>query len=182
MHIYQSSAYRKDLSCYTLTMSERFKRNTKWRTKSHGNPFLWLIQQLQVATRNTSPDMSSVFHAWSHGKSIEIQSNLRRKKLHRTKQGSKYLGGNFSNRNNVKSWIQFRRKIQPSILNNYFSSRIDPSIVTSITSLLLDWSNNTSLVLPALKSTNYFLLQCTVPSKSDSSSEANSSFCHWSYA
>ena len=34
---------------------------------------------------------------------IEIQSNLRRKKLHRTNKGSNFLGGIFSNRNNVNA-------------------------------------------------------------------------------
>ena len=34
---------------------------------------------------------------------IEIQSNLRRKKLHRTNKGSNFLGGIFSNTNNVNA-------------------------------------------------------------------------------
>ena len=44
--------------------------------------------------------MTTVFHAWPCGRFIEIQSNLRRKKLHRTNQGSNFLGGNFRNRDN----------------------------------------------------------------------------------
>ena len=42
---------------------------------------------IQVATRSTSPDMATIFHAWTYGRFIKIQSNLRRKKLHRTNQG-----------------------------------------------------------------------------------------------
>ena len=44
--------------------------------------------------------MTTVFHAWPCGRFIEKQSNLRRKKLHRTNQGSNFLGGNFRNRDN----------------------------------------------------------------------------------
>ena len=32
-----------------------------------------------VATRCTSPDVTTVFHTWVNGRFIEIQSNLRRK-------------------------------------------------------------------------------------------------------
>ena len=35
-----------------------------------------------------------------------------RKKLHRTSEGSKFLGGSFSNRDNVRAPIQFRRESQ----------------------------------------------------------------------
>ena len=37
---------------------------------------------------STSPDMTTVFHAWLFDRFIEIQSNLSRKKLQRTKQSS----------------------------------------------------------------------------------------------
>ena len=81
--------------------------------------------------------MATVFHAWSYGKFIEIQSNLRRKKLHRTNEGSNFLRYSFSNRDNVRALIQFTRESQP---------KINP----------------------------------TVFCRSDSSSEANSSFGHGS--
>ena len=54
------------------------------------------------------------------------------------------LGGSFSNRDNVRTPIQFRREGQPSILKGDFSSRTDPFIFTSIEPLLLDQSNETS--------------------------------------
>ena len=46
----------------------------------------------------------------------EIQMNLRRKTFHRTSQGSNFLGVNFSNRDNVRAQIKFRRKNQPQHL------------------------------------------------------------------
>ena len=48
---------------------------------------------------STSPEMTTVLHAWLYSRVIEIQSNLRRKKLHRTNQGSDFLGGSSSNKN-----------------------------------------------------------------------------------
>ena len=64
--------------------------------------------------------MTIVFHSWSYGRFIEIQSNFRRKKLHRTNQGSNFLGGSFSNRDNVRAPIQFRRESQPQHLKRWF--------------------------------------------------------------
>ena len=101
-------------------MSHEFKRGSKCRTNSPTHPFLLLIQQFQVATRSTSSDMTAVFHTWLYGRFIEIQSNLRRKKLHRTNQDSNFLGGSFSNRDNVRAPIQLRREIQPQHLKRCF--------------------------------------------------------------
>ena len=54
--------------------------------------------------------MTAVFHTSLYG--IEIQSNSRRNKLHRTNQGSNFLGDSFSGRENVKALIQFSRESQ----------------------------------------------------------------------
>ena len=87
--------------------------------------------------------MITVFHEWPYGRFTEIQSNLRRKKLHKTNEGPNFLGDTFNNKDNVRPPIQFR--INPSILKDIFSSRTDPSISTSIAlSVLLDQSNETS--------------------------------------
>ena len=59
-------------------------------------------------------------------------------------QGSNFLGGRFSNSDDVRAPIQFRRVSQPSILKDDFSSRIYPSIFPSITPVLSDQSNETS--------------------------------------
>ena len=88
--------------------------------------------------------MATVFPAWSYGRFIEIPSNLMRKKLRRTNHSMNFLGGSFSNRDNVRAPIQFRREGQSQHLNDDFSSRTDLSIFTSIASVLLDWSNKTS--------------------------------------
>ena len=36
---------------------------------------------IQIATRSTSLGITTVIHAWTYGRFIEIQSNLRRKKF-----------------------------------------------------------------------------------------------------
>ena len=128
--------------------------------------------------------MTTVFHTWLHGRFIEIQSNLMRKKLHRMKQDSNFFWRQFfSNRDNVRASIQFRRENQLQHLKRYFSSRTDLFIFnSSLAPVLLDWSNKTSRVFPALKSTSHFLPQSTVSHRSDSSSDANSSCCHRSDA
>ena len=122
--------------------------------------------------------MATVFHARLHGRFMEIQSNLRRKKLHRTNQDSNFLGGSFSNIDYVRALIQFRRKRKLHYLKNDFSSRTDPSIFTSIAKVLLDRSNETSWVFPAYRSKRHFPLQSTFSRRSHSSSNSNSSYCH----
>ena len=57
-----------------------------------------------------------------YGRFIEIQENLRRKKLHRTNhQGSNILRGSFSYQNKVNASIQFRTESQPQTLKDDFS-------------------------------------------------------------
>ena len=92
------------------------------------------------------------------------------------------LGGSFNNRGNVRAPIQFRKKVNTSILKDDFSSRIRPYIFTSTAPVLLGWSNKTSWAFPALKSTSNFLPQSTVSCRSVPSSQANSSCCHRSDA
>ena len=66
-------------------------------------------------------------------------------------QGSSFLVGSFGNRDNVTAPIQFRKRDSPSILKEDFSSRTDPSIFTSMAPELLNRSNGTVSVFPALK-------------------------------
>ena len=63
-------------------------------------------------------------------------------------------------------------KASPSILKDDYSSRLDPSIFTSVAPALLDQSNETSWVFPAMNSTSHYLPQSTLSFRSDSSSEA----------
>ena len=58
------------------------------------------------------PHILTVFQERLYGRFIEIQSNLRRKKLCKMNQRSNFLGGNFSNGDNVRASLQFRRESQ----------------------------------------------------------------------
>ena len=60
---------------YISMMSQESKRGSKWWTNSPACLFLQLIQEFQIQTRSTSADMTTVFHAWSYGRFIGIQSN-----------------------------------------------------------------------------------------------------------
>ena len=71
---------------------------------------------------------------------MEIQSKLTRKKLHRMSQDN-FLRETLSNRDNVRSPIKFTKVSQPSILKDDFFLRTDPSVFTSVTLVLLNWSN-----------------------------------------
>ena len=64
--------------------------------------------------------MTTAFHAWAYIRFAEIQSNLRRKELHRTNQGSNFLGASFINRDNVRALIQFRKESQLQHLKRWF--------------------------------------------------------------
>ena len=64
--------------------------------------------------------MTIVLHALPYCRFIEIQSNLRRKKLHRMNQGYNFVGGSFSSRANVRAPIQFARESQPQHVKRLF--------------------------------------------------------------
>ena len=83
--------------------------------------------------------MTTVFHAWPYGRFIEIQSNLGRKKLNRTNQGSNFLEGSFRNRYNVRAQSNLEETVNTSIISkDDFSSRTDPSIFRLIAPVLLN--------------------------------------------
>ena len=67
-NIYQSNACGKDLSWPHFDSEPRVQE--KQQVKDQGPAY--------------SPDMTTVSHTWTYGRLIEIQSNLRRKKLHIT--------------------------------------------------------------------------------------------------
>ena len=115
--------------------------------------------------------MTTVFSTRSYGRFIEIQSNRRRKKLHTTNQVSNFLGSSFSDGGNVGAPIQFGRERQPQHLKRWFFLKSDPFVFTQITPKSLNWSNKTSSVFPALKSTSHLLPQYRVSHRSDPSSE-----------
>ena len=113
---------------------------------------------------------------------IKIQSNLRRKKLHRTNQGSNFLGGSFSNRNNVRTSIQFRKERQPQHLKRRFFVRNRPIHFHMKGISVLRLVKQSKMSFPAFKLTSHFLPQSTVSRRSDSSPAAISSCCHKSDA
>ena len=77
------------------------------------------VLQFQVGTRSTSLHVTTVFHRYLNGGFIEVQSKLRRKKLHRMNEGTYFLEGILSNRDNVTAPIQFRREGQPQHLKRW---------------------------------------------------------------
>ena len=70
--------------------------------------------------------MSRPFYTRLYDTFIKIQSNHRRNKLHRMNQGSNFLGGNFSNRDNVRAPIQIRREREPQHLKRWFLLKNGP--------------------------------------------------------
>ena len=79
-------------------MSQEFKRSNKPRNNGPTQSSLKLIQYIQVAARRSSTDMTTVFHSWWYDIFIKINSNLKRKKLHRIDQGSNLLWSSFSSK------------------------------------------------------------------------------------
>ena len=93
---------------------------------------------------------------------LKIQSNLRKKKLYRTKQGSNILETTLAIEIMEEPQSNLEDKVNPSILKDDFSSRTDPFIFISVAPVLIEWSHETNWVFPALKSTNHLLPQSTV--------------------
>ena len=59
--------------------------------------------------------MTKIFHARRYGRSTEIQNKFRRKKLHRTNQGSKFLRSSFINRGHDMIIIRMLKLYGPSL-------------------------------------------------------------------
>ena len=116
------------------TMSQGFNGGSMCWTNSPTYPFLQFIPHIQVTVSSTCPDLTTVFHARLYGRFIDIKTKFRRKKLHRMYQGSNFLEMQFN----------LEKKGSPSILKDYFSSRTDPFIFTSIALKLLDQASKTS--------------------------------------
>ena len=188
MNIYQSHTYRIQLSWQHFDdepakgSREREREREKVKEQQSYISAFAIYITIPSSSWGTGPEITTVIHAWPYGRLLEIQSNLSRKKLHRRHQGSNYLGGNFSNRDNIRTPTQFRGQVNPSNLKDDFSTRTDPSIFSSTAPVLSDRSNKTSWFFPALKSTSNFLPHSKVSRRSDSCLEANSSCCHRSDA
>ena len=64
--------------------------------------------------------MTTVFHTWLYGKFIEIQNNLRRKKLQRANQGSIFLKAILAIEIMSEPQSSLEEKVKPSILKDDF--------------------------------------------------------------
>ena len=119
MNIYQSNTYRKNLSWLHFDDEPRFQERQQIKEQQ---PYISVFAAyrtiFQKATRSNSPVMATVFHVWPYGRLIEIQSNLRRMKPHRTNQCSNFLGDSFTNRDHVRTPFQFTRESLPQHLKH----------------------------------------------------------------
>ena len=79
MNIYQINTYKK------------LKLTTFWWWPTASRETAVKEQQPNISVFIAPTQTSAVFHAWPYSRFIEIQSNLRRKKLHKTKQGTNFL-------------------------------------------------------------------------------------------
>ena len=178
MNIYQSNANRKNLDWLHFDDEPGFQeghliKDQQWCIS------VPVIYVTYLTARSTSPHMT-VFEARPYGRFTEIQSNLRRKKLHKTNQGSSFLGCCFSNRNNVRAPIQFRRERESQHLKRWFFFKsFHFHIISTKIIRLAKWNQ---LSISELKSTSHFLPQSTVSRRSDSSSGTNCSCCYRSDA
>ena len=135
---------------------------------------------LTIPPSRASPDMTTVFHKRLYGRFTEIQIYLRKKRLHWINQGSSIFGSSFSNRDNVKASIQFRREREPQHLKGW-SFLKNRAIHLHI--------NSMSVIRPVKQDQHWNQQATSYPSlvscRSDSSSEANSSCWHrstsWSH-
>ena len=133
MNICQSNTHKKDWNWLHFDDESTVQE----RQQVKDQPIF--VTHFLVAVWSTSPNIAAVFHARLHDRFVGIKSNIREKKPHRTNQGSNFLGGSFSYRDNTKTSIQFRRKRQPQHLKRLFFCKNKP-ILFHIT--------NTSVIIP----------------------------------
>ena len=88
--------------------------------------------------------MTTVFHGWTYGRFIEIQSNsVERNFIERIKVQN-FMEAVLAIEIMQKPQSNLEEKVNRSILKDNFFSRTDPSIFTSTAPALLHWSNKTS--------------------------------------
>ena len=116
INIYQSDPYRKDLSWLQFDDEGSTEVARKGPTVLH----ICFCNLSINSKEQPGASMTKVFHAWRYGIFIKIQSNLRIKKLNRTNQGSNFLGGTFSNSDNVEPQSNLEEKVNSSILKDDF--------------------------------------------------------------
>ena len=106
--------YRKGLGW--LYFSDEPRVQERQQVKNQQSCILVFVAYPTIPISNLEHQHRQQFHAWPYGRFVETQSNLRRKKLHRTNQGSNFVGVSFINRDNIRIPIQFGRESQPQCL------------------------------------------------------------------
>ena len=114
INTYQSNTYREDISFSTI--SQWFKRDRKWTAVLH-------IHFCSLS-KNFKGQLGAPALAWKqysiHACMVDLYRyrTTSRKKLYRMNQGSNFLGGSFSNRDNARSPIQFNieSQAQPGVI------------------------------------------------------------------
>ena len=113
MNIYQSNTYRKDLYWLHFDNEPRAQDSQQVKDQQSHISAVCSLSKNQVAARSTSPETTTMFHAWLYSRFIETQSNLRKKKLHRMNQ---LPWRHLKLRDNIKAIIEFRRQSQTQYL------------------------------------------------------------------
>ena len=177
-NIYQRNSYRKDLSCPHFNDKPRVQEKQQVKDQL-SCIFIFVVKQQLGAPAQTWQQYSI------NGHMIDLlryrPTSGERNFIERIK-ALIFLDAVLAIEIMYEPQSNLEERVNPGILKDGFSSRTDPPIFTSIEPVLLDWSNKTSWVFPALKSTSYFLPQSTVSGRSDSSLETNSSCYHRSDA
>ena len=70
--------------------------------------------------------MTTVYQERLYGWFKEIKSNLRRNKVHRTDQGLNFLGGSFTNNDNIRTPVLFIEERQSQHLDRWFFFKCRP--------------------------------------------------------
>ena len=128
MNIYWCNTYEIDFRW--LHFNEELRVQEKPRVKEEQFSISIFVTYRTIPIRGISPEIATIYLSRSRATSGQ-------KKIHRTNQGSNFLGGSFSNRDNAGVPIQLRREIQHKSLKDDFSSRTDPSIFFSFLFLLI---------------------------------------------
>ena len=111
MNICQRNTYRNDLSRLHFDSEPRIYEKQQVKGQQSYIPVFVTYLTFQLAAMSISSDFT-VFDARPFDRFIQMQKNLRGKKVHRANQSSNFLGESFSNKGNVEATIQFSRERQ----------------------------------------------------------------------
>ena len=109
MNIYCTNTYRKDFRWLYFDSETRIQKKQQMKGQQSRIPVSVAYPTYQISNCEHWPRHDNIFHRRLCGRFIEIKSNFGRKKLHKTNNGSIFLRGSFSNRDNVRAPIQHRK-------------------------------------------------------------------------